>query len=207
MEKYKTGSKRFFASIIDGQIISLVYLPVSVIDSVVWNSRPSLFVFFIWISFFSSLSVVYVVCAHAHWGQTLGKQICGVRVVNNNSESRISYRQAILRSIVPVLYTLYSIFLTTAYYANWLSGSLENQNIFRSLEQNLTFIIFFWTILEIITLITNKKRRALHDLIAKTVVIIDSDQEQTRFIGSPAFILILFFILRIALLNLGMPLF
>ena len=126
--------------------------------------------------------LLYTVVMHARHGQTVGKMVTKVRVVDFITESKISYRQAWLREGIPVILSLgilgYEIYLI-------LTGALNPQNIANGqmfLNNHVLWLLTalpgLWFMAEILTMFTNTKRRALHDLIAGTVVIRTHLQEK-----------------------------
>lgn len=105
--------------------------------------------------YFTVLQFSYSIVLHAKTGQTIGKMIMGVKVLTEK-ESKIGYWHSILRDSTDM--ALYLSLFYSLY-------SQDHTLIF------LFFILFsFWTILDIITTLVNKKRRSLHDFIAGTVV-------------------------------------
>ena len=153
--KYKTFLRRFLASIIDGLIISVFIWSLSVI---ITHTPDNLIIFNIAYFLISFGSLIYSVYYHSITGQTLGKLVCGVKVVEFATESEIKFKHAFMRDSVPI------IFIALFY-------------MFGFIETNETLVIFvsvlysLWGLLEIITMLLNKKRRALHDFIGKTVVV------------------------------------
>jgi uncharacterized RDD family membrane protein YckC len=119
--------------------------------------------------------VVYSVTLHARYGQTVGKMATKVRVVNFRTEGKISWAQAWLRDGIPLFLSLglvgYEVY-------GILSGritpsALENSETFNNdrVYWLLTGIPGLWFLAEVLTMLTNRKRRALHDFIAGTVVV------------------------------------
>lgn len=164
MEKYQTGFRRFLALIIDG----LIFFPVDWLNQTIWDLKAPIFGFFFWAIIYSLLGVVYYVYMHAKFGQTIGKWICKVKVLDHDSEDKISTKQAVLRDIVPVVLIPYSIYVYSASYSAWLTDATIEQN---TLDLFLAFALGMWGLLEIISMLTNEKRRAIHDFIANTVVV------------------------------------
>ena len=95
----------------------------------------------------------------------------GVKIVDNSTEGRASYYQAFTREVVP----LFLVTISIIFIAILFSGEdLENFKL-----STLGYIIVFlpssmlllWSILEVVTMLFNEKYRALHDIIANTVVV------------------------------------
>lgn len=105
--------------------------------------------------------------AYAAWllsarGQTVGKWLCRVQV-RNAGEGPLRPWQAMVREGVPLLFTLGALpFLLVRQSAGTLTEKAE-------LLIALPFLV--WVLLEIITMLSNEKRRALHDFLARTVVV------------------------------------
>jgi uncharacterized RDD family membrane protein YckC len=124
----------------------------------------------------SSAWLAYTVLLHARYGQTIGKMITHVRVVNFRTEGKISFKQALLREGIPMLLILgslgYEVFAI-------LTGKLTSSDLakgehvpFNNIALKiLTALPVLWFVAEVLTMLTNEKRRALHDIIAGTVVV------------------------------------
>ncbi len=158
-DKYKTFWRRFFAMWIDGIIIGLL----GYVAKLFQNSDSIILVNLI--LFFSQvLPYIYSIFLHGSYGQTLGKMITGVRIFDKSENSNITFKQAILRDIFPLggVLLLFTI--------NWVGLSTDS-SFASTVVMTIMMIIISWSILEIITMMLNKKRRAIHDLIAGTVVL------------------------------------
>lgn len=131
----------------------------------------------------------YFIYFHGRWGQTVGKMIMRIKVVRTDG-GRIGYRVAALRSIVNIGFAL----LFVAYVAITLSGFPEADWAFMSKPEQLHAVRtafplpdfglqianLLWLIAEIICLLQNAKKRAVHDYIAGTIVVRlrkDTDQK------------------------------
>lgn len=123
------------------------------------------------------VGTAYSVYFHARYGQTLGKMAAGIKVVALDG-SPITLRQAFLRSSVDIILGLLSLCV----YASGLlyisaddyairSVRYEQLNNFRKPWRWLDWLYDVWFWSEIVVILFNKKRRALHDFIAGTVVI------------------------------------
>ncbi len=116
----------------------------------------------------------YTVLLHARYGQTIGKMVTKVRVVDFRTEGKISVRQAWVREGIPLLLSvggvIYEITLI-------LDGRLNSKTIAGGdLFDNKWYwlansVSTLWFAAEVLTMLTNRKRRALHDFIAGTVVV------------------------------------
>ncbi len=158
------------------------------------------FIFFdVWLGSFSKewalvllvpmgfLYATYDIFFHARWGQTIGKKATGIRVVRLNGEP-ISWHEASLRSSVDVVFAILRIVSTGFALSNfpdaqYLSlGWMERQSKIVELSPSwlhwVDWVSHIWVWSEVITLLFNKKKRAIHDFIAGTVVIHTKEQRQ-----------------------------
>ena|SRR2546421_5021740 len=163
-DKYRTFWRRVGAMFLDGAALA----PLAWLDQFIWNYTSHPLVLLPWAAFEALVGPAYEVGFVAAYGQTLGKMACGVRIFDLDGKS-VSLKQAMLRHIVPILFVPYFGFLQAQ---NILGGHLAN----RAMGDISTFLSLFmvwggWVLLEVITMLTNKKRRAIHDFIAGTVVI------------------------------------
>jgi uncharacterized RDD family membrane protein YckC len=162
--KYNTFWPRVGAGIVDG----LVFLPISLFDKWIWSisqTIPIIFLF-IWFIISSFAYLTYSVLMHGYFGQTLGKMAAKVKVLDI-SENKLTMRQAVLRDIVPIISVVITIFFV-------IPVVLQRVNPFVQLTWTM-FILgslnFGWYFAEVITMLVNKKRRAVHDFIASSIVV------------------------------------
>ena len=109
------------------------------------------------------LPYLYTVLMHGCCGQTVGKMFMGVKLFDKDEKSEITYIQALIRDIVPLSFVLLSY--VTSFFIIQETSFVFTVMIFVGL------IAMFWSMLEIITLVFDEKRRALHDFLAKTIVL------------------------------------
>ncbi len=162
--KYKTFWRRFWAGVIDG----FVFLPLSFLHSWVFASITAKGVLAIWFIISSFSYLAYSVLMHGNFGQTLGKMVTRVKVLDL-SESKLSMFQALLRDSVAIAF----VAIQTAFY---LPTILKGVNPYEVRELSLwswilSYTLSIWFLAELVTMLTNKKRRAIHDFIARSVVI------------------------------------
>jgi uncharacterized RDD family membrane protein YckC len=165
-QKYATFRPRFWAGFIDG----LVFLPVTLLDDYLSSPARTALVLVAWAIFSYSAYWVYSVSLHALRGQTVGKKSEHVKVMDV-SETRIpSLGQALLRDVGSITASMcamvYFIYIVVA---QKYSGPEELLHHWP--WRILVFANLGWFALELATMLTNPKRRALHDLIANTVVV------------------------------------
>jgi len=111
---------------------------------------------------------------HGKYGQTFGKWACKVKIVTFKNEKNINFRIAILRDSIPI--ALFVLVLIAEFYLI-IVGKLTLTELYRPTPESikiqfyLYLIPMLWLVAELVTMLTNKKRRALHDYIAGTVVV------------------------------------
>jgi len=160
--KYRTFWPRFLAAIID----SLILMPIDWLYDHVYSAESTR-IAVEWAIFSHSAPWIYSVFMHGYYGQTIGKMITGVKVVDV-SESPITLRQAFLRDCVTVGMT--TIVLVLFLFEKFFGGNAGSPTV-TGLNMLLGITASLWSWGEIITMLTNNKRRAIHDFIAGTVVV------------------------------------
>jgi uncharacterized RDD family membrane protein YckC len=159
-DKYDTFSARFGANIIDGLFLRLIGFVL-----VHLNTSESLFVISPMNMIILFFPYLYTILLQGFTGQTIGKMFMGIKIFDKGELVKISFMQAVLRDIVPLglTFALYLLFSPLV-----LSDGSESVTLS---ALSLLYILAIWSIVEIISLLFNKKRRALHDFIAGTVVL------------------------------------
>jgi len=162
-QKYATLWRRFCASLIDGLIFApltclYLYAPV--------RSASVPLQVLAYVTYCSAYSL-YSIWMHGKYGQTLGKMACKV-IVLDVSEMPLSMKQAALRNI-------YSVVVVPIYLVVNIPLILRGVDITSRANstpnQILMYLAMAWFALEIVTVLANAKRRALHDFIAGSVVV------------------------------------
>jgi uncharacterized RDD family membrane protein YckC len=167
--KYKTFWPRFWAGIIDGLILGLlIYLPgkwLLGVDFPMANDQA--FNYLIFNIIFSSSIYIYSVLMHGYYGQTIGKMCTGVKVLDI-SEKSLNMNQAIIRDLIPITISVITFIYMAIIVTNGTNPFSIDSKDNNMLIDNIGIIWFF---IEIVTMLLSKKRRALHDYIAGSVVI------------------------------------
>jgi uncharacterized RDD family membrane protein YckC len=181
--KYDTFGPRFCTGFVDTVVLApigfgaswLLFLePPTAIAAVVIVGRDLL-----WLA--------YTVLLHAKYGQTVGKRVCYVKVVDFRTEGPVTFRQAALRESIPlvlslglVVYQIYALSRGLLSPAAIGQGKIAESPAFWL----LTALPLLWFLAEVITMLTNEKRRALHDYLAGTVVLRTNLQQQAGPVGT-----------------------
>jgi uncharacterized RDD family membrane protein YckC len=161
--KYRTGLKRFGAAIVDG----IVFMPLLLLEQWLFNKTGNNSIIIGWTILTAFLPIFYSVILHYKYGQTIGKWVTGVKVLDISETNTLTLKQSIFRDsfylaveIIGLLYFSFLVFQTNK--PDYLINDYKN---FANQP------ILWWTLLELITMLTNNKRRAVHDFIAKSVVV------------------------------------
>lgn len=132
------------------------------------------------------LFALYSIYFNARFGGTLGKLAVGIRITKPNGE-KIGWKEAWMRSFVDVMFALAMLLLEL--WALGLVDPLEYKDVGLLQRQKLLSfhypwwhqIVFIgqqvWLWSEVVVLLLNRRKRALHDFIAGTVVV------QKEFVG------------------------
>lgn len=174
--KYRTFWPRFWAPGVD----AFVLLPIAfLMQFFSLKIGVTFFIILLTSVLQNVITYTYTIVMHGKFGQTLGKMACKVMVVDHKTEKRITYRQAFLRDCIPILLagiSLAAAYLDSNFREYGQMTPLEMHQINPGGFNNFGFVLagsisLIWYLAEIITMLTNSKRRALHDFIAGTVVI------------------------------------
>lgn len=156
MDKYQTLGARILALILDGVFlifasVAIVVLSINIGGWMAENLTTLTAVF----------SLCYHVLLHYYFGQTLGKKIANVKVVDI-SEKPVTFGQSVIRSLPQLIVVMFSISFSTA---DKLYG--EPDEMFWKLQWG----VWIFTLIDIGFFLAQEKRRALHDFIAGTIVV------------------------------------
>ena len=164
VHKYNTFGKRFVAGLIDG----LIFIPFSILDNRFEDTNNKT-IFIGWILFHTICWTVYAVIGHGRYGQTIGKRLMGIKVFDLNERTLIGYKNAFLRESVWFFAVIAGIIYLTISTSNIPTFNEVIKATYYDDIVGLTSGI--WLILELITMFFSKKRRALHDFLAGSVVV------------------------------------
>ncbi len=145
-----------------------VMIPLFVVDDWLQSSVKSPIFLAMWLIAYTFSFDFYSIAMHARFGQTLGKMVTGVKVLDL-SESKLSLRQALLRDSVSVVFT---VLILVGEVPKTLSGvDRYGSSELDIWDQFQMYTSLGWFAAELLTMLTNRKRRALHDFIARSVVV------------------------------------
>ena len=169
----------FWTRLVAGLIDAIVFMPLMLLY--IWIQSRSYAGILIYVLPYWFCAAFYNIVLLARYGQTLGKMALRIKVTRVDG-SDIGFKEACLRHsidaifgflsgigmIIAILVTGPDIF-TGAY--TWIEQTkiiAPNTPAFAEIAKNMSKI---WIWSELIVLLFNKKRRAIHDFIAGTVVI------------------------------------
>lgn len=125
-------------------------------------------------SFFYSIYLV------RRYGGTPGKLLLGIRIIKISGDD-VTWKEAILRELVNFLLMAFSAIITIFALSkidpihydtlNWMQKETYIGTLVPSLGALSLKISFSWTLSELLVLLLNNRKRALHDYIAGTVVV------------------------------------
>jgi|CXWL01.1.fsa_nt_gi uncharacterized RDD family membrane protein YckC len=187
-KKYKTFWRRFWASIIDSIII---YLPIVLLDYVLFyentvTGEKSIldYLFSYDRSFTNSdialttisafIYIAYSVYLTGTHGGTLGKKAMGITVVSGDDEHNfIGIKRAIIRDLPYILAECIGIIYIIAVFGSGNELIVHKDPILRIINN----LIGIWALAELITMLGNERRRAIHDILANSVVVKQVQEE------------------------------
>ena len=162
-EKYRTGLKRFGAAIVDG----IVFMPFLLVDRFVISPTTNEYAIIAWQTFTIFIPIIYSIFSHYKYGQTIGKWVVRIKVLDIGETRTITLRQSILRDSFYLAVELLGFF----YFLFIVIKTGETQYLITDFNDFAGTPFLIWTLLELITMLTNSKRRAIHDFLAKSVVV------------------------------------
>jgi uncharacterized RDD family membrane protein YckC len=126
------------------------------------------------------ISLFFHVWLVKRYGGTPGKLVLKIKIARLDG-SPVGYREAIMRhSILFILSTLVSLAMVIASYGmsdpeylslSFIERSIKLSQLAPPWYQTVNILLNVWIWSEFIIMLTNKKRRAIHDFMAGTVVI------------------------------------
>jgi uncharacterized RDD family membrane protein YckC len=165
-DQYQTFWRRLGAAFLD----IIIFVPLSLVDDWVLSLQPPVPIVTTYMAVSESTFLVYSILMHGLFGQTVGKMITRVKVVSLD-ETPLTMRQAVLRDSPGLLFQVAYLPLAVMH-LDWLialrrGDETEIPQWFHVLGYGALLMLF----IELATMLTNRKRRALHDFIAGSVVV------------------------------------
>ena len=164
--RYQTFWPRFWAALVDGLVMMPLFIAFSLM---LVHENVSLRVVGYLLAALSPIA--YSVVLHGIYGKTVGKHLNNIRVISVD-EARLTFAQAARRDsvLIPPLLFVASIELPMI-----LSGDYPQHAQLEPFVETLFLIsglcVQIWAAAEIVSMLTNRKRRAIHDFLAGSVVV------------------------------------
>lgn len=163
-DRYSTFGARFVASIIDFVVLSTISYFLLQIATKAGDNLLTAVEMTEHIQY-----VAYSVFFHGLFGQTLGKMATKIKVVDVETEDAINFRQAVIRDSIPIIASV--LLGLMIIYIQFNPGGEQDVLLVSYALIAVSFVYMIWHLLEIITMLFNEKRRAIHDFMAGTVVV------------------------------------
>ncbi len=112
---------------------------------------------------YTAVVATYFIFCHGKYGQTLGKKIMGIKVLDVSEDATIGFLRAFYREL-PWIVSEVALFV-------YILVFVFNKQSIEGYEMTEFMISFIWMCLELITMFLNDKRRAIHDFLAGSVVV------------------------------------
>ena len=165
---------RFGSISVDWGLFSIFfYFLFMVFGTNIYDYLPSSLTAFCWLFF-----EIYML---KRWGQTVGKMVMGIKVVKTDF-FELTWKEVLLRCFLDVLEDIWQflkaclilsgIITTGLLFSNSSNPYVFPGNILRIFSEKLPNLWLLWLMSEMVILLTNRKKRALHDFLAGTVVIV-----------------------------------
>jgi uncharacterized RDD family membrane protein YckC len=168
--------RRFAAALIDFVVLAVLFFLIGWVASVSKDLASVLIIAM------GLLGLTYQIFLHAKYGQTVGKALLSIRVVRSNNGARIQWPEALRRNSVdiafvlvwlclvpPIVWSLPSEAFASQGWSNLFNEHLKSQ--LPKMLETLDNLSLAWVMSEFVTMFFNKRRRALHDYLAGTVVV------------------------------------
>lgn len=92
-QKYQVEFRRLGAAIVDG----LVFSPLLLLEEWLFEKTDNITVIFVWTVFSVFISLFYSIYFHFKYGQTVGKWVAGVKVIDISEMRTLTLKQSIFR--------------------------------------------------------------------------------------------------------------
>lgn len=191
----ETRFRTFWRRVWAGTIDATVFAPLFLINTWVWTTFKEHSILLMFWFILSSIAIhIYDIVLHGIFGQTLGKMAVNVKVTSVTGD-RLTMSQAFRRDMVPLLFFALSL----ASDAPKILNGIYPQNPAFVKFNFIFFLTVFsgmgWFFAEVITMLTNKRRRAIHDYIAGSVVIKTDEKIDRKWTWMACLAVIICFVL------------
>jgi uncharacterized RDD family membrane protein YckC len=164
MKIYETFWRRVGARLID----AVVLCPLTIVSFVALARGMALSTYVTLSLFTALLTGAYSVFMTARYGQTLGKMATGVKIIRLDG-TPIALKDALYR-VLPECFIGIGIFLFTIVVLS--DESVISMAQIAPLSPWISGFNWVWIIAQLITVGSNQRRRAIHDYVADTQVVV-----------------------------------
>jgi uncharacterized RDD family membrane protein YckC len=122
------------------------------------------------------VGLIYKPIQEYNYGATIGKKFMKLMVVNKDYE-KINLKEVLLRNIFDIVWRIFFFVITLIIYKSEGFLNISSNKEFVDFQKDIInlnpylLLYLFIIIIEIVFILTDKKRRALHDRIGNTFVI------------------------------------
>ena len=128
---------------------------------------------------FSVIVLYYSLFSYFFNGQTIGKRILKLQVVDSKTKKKLSLGRYFLRSLIYPDFSSAIFYCSLTLFLNIVSLFILKQNYFLSINRVFVIAGLAWCYLDVIYGMVNKENKMLHDVLLKTTVIeIGLDKEE-----------------------------
>ena len=202
---YKTIIRRIFASYID--MIVCCYISVLIYISL----RFLVVIPISNITLFNTISFIttylYLIITAKKLSGSFGKLYFNLQIVQNKDETNITWKQSIKRELINIIFAVFNLAPLFIYTLTNKINTYEDMKKYQSQDLTihiLSFVYIFIFLLEILSSLFSRKRRAIHDFIGGTVIKITGkyyflSKTITVILGTLLFIIYLSFFTHVVL--------
>jgi uncharacterized RDD family membrane protein YckC len=175
--------RRLGAGLVD--FIVLLPLLLIYVKASSYSKTVTLILFVLATFSFSAYNIFF----HARWGQTLGKMLFGIKVIKISGEV-IGVKEALRRNSIDLALSVFALTARIVALSRIPDGEyyqLDRQEMALKLREltpvwakweDVASNIWIWS--EVVVMLFNEKKRALHDFLAGTVVIVLNPKKSKR---------------------------
>lgn len=164
-----TASDRIRASISDG----FLFLPIILLDRSIGSLTESQALVFAYFLVSQHLGWIYNVLFHGYRGQTLGKSLRNIEVVQASDGAPLGYRRAFLRDspyvVMCLICSVAWTYSNVAWWGGWQTDT--GDEVVNKIYSAASWFSIGWCLLEVASFSLHPQRRAIHDLIAGSIVV------------------------------------
>jgi uncharacterized RDD family membrane protein YckC len=147
----------------------LVFLPLLGLEALLFTTEPAGPASLLTTLLNTALPAIYSVWMVGKYGQTLGKMALKIKVLDGDEEKDIiGYKRAFYRdSVLIILDSLAFLYLLYMWATQGIIATVSANPVLGFIN----YSVGIWGIAELITMFSSERRRAIHDILANSVVV------------------------------------